>query len=417
MKSVTIMIVLLLAPLSMAYGVDLASLQAEAIKNRQVIQRYQNNLEKSISDERIAKSGYYPSVNIAYTANALDEASLLEDKENSVFYSALSLNLFAGFKDKYNIKSASLLRQVESYKLNGMEQDIKRNVALKYLQVYGRQANLKARQDTYNTLQRVYEDGEKRNQVGLIDNNALLKFKVDLNFAAIQVKTAQAELDKSLLLLRRETNSTVNLSELSFQEFESMPELTSYEKSEKEMLERRSEIKVLNEMVGIYESQAEMARAAYYPQLDFTASYQNYDNDYVNGAGDNSVEESRAQLVLSMNLFSGFSSQQTIAKMEIEQRSAALDLIELKQDLKAGLKSLYLDYKVSLDTVKAALLNIEQAKENLRITRLKYNEGLQTESELLDAVSTLSRADYNHVEVVMALYSNYYGILRMVEKL
>lgn len=410
-----LIVLLVLAPLSVAQSKDLTDLQATALKSRQVIQRYENNLEKSIKDERIAQSGYYPSVDLAYTVNSLDEAATFEARENSVFTAAVSINLFSGFKDKYSIKSAALLRQVETYKLKGIRQDIMANVALYYLNVYGRKANLKAQQDTYTTLQRVYEDGKKRNEVGLIDNNSLLKFKVDLDYAGIQVKKAQAELDKSLLLMRREAGSQVGLTELSFTEFQAIPHV-SHESYEKEMLTNRSEIKVLEEMVGIYEAQAQMAGAAYYPQLGLTTSYKNYDDNYVNGAGDSSEDEIRAQIVLSMNLFNGFASQETIAKAEIDKRSARLDLAELKNDLKTSLASLYLDYEVSRDTIKAALSNIEQAKENLRVTRLKYQEGLQTESELLGAVSTLSRAEYNHVEVITALFSNYYKIVRAAEK-
>jgi len=407
----------ILIPFSCAYSADLQDLQSIALKNRQLVQRYKNNVENAAKDERIARSGYYPSVDIAYTINSLDEASTFEAKENSVIYGAVSINLFAGFKDKYNVKSASLLRKIETYKLKGIEQDILQNVALHYLGVYSRQANLKAQQDVYNTLQRVYEDGKKRNEVGLIDNNALLKFKVDLDFASIQIKKAQAELDKSLLLLQRQTGSTDQLSELSFSEFESIPAKVSLEAYEKEMLKNRNELKVLAEMVGVYEAQAETAKAAYYPQLNFTTSYQNYDDDSINGNGDSSEDEFRAQLVLSMNLFNGFVTSESIAKAKIEQRSARLDLEELQGDLKAGLASLYLDYEVSRDNIKAARTNIDQAKENLRVTRLKYNEGMQTESELLDAVSTLSRAEYNYVAVMTTLHSNYYKILRMAEQL
>ncbi len=418
MKPIQVLIGLLIfTPLSTAHCADLMDLQNNALKERHVIQRYKNNLEKAVKDEGIAKSGLYPSLDVAYTVNSLDEEATFEAKENSVVYGAVSLNLFAGFRDIYNIKSARILQQVENYKLKSIEQDIMQNVALQYIFVFGSKASLKAQEDTYSTLQRVYEDGEKRNQVGLIDNNALLKFKVDLDFSGIRVKTVKATLDKSMLRLLRESGSQVKFEDLAFTEFQSIPNLSAYETYEKEMMANRSEIKILEEMVNIYEAQAKMARSAYYPQLKFSTSYQNYDNDFVNGEGDTSVDEIRTQLVLSMNLFSGFATNAAIAKLEIEQRSVKLDLEELTRDLKTGLRSLYLDFEVNRDNVKAALTNIEQAKENLRITRLKYHEGLQTESELLEAVSTLSRAEYNRVAVITALYSNYYKILRMAEKL
>lgn len=417
MRSIlAICIVFLCMPFSTVYGMELAGLQGQAVKNRGLVQRYVNNLEKSRKDETIAKSGYYPSVNLSYVVNSLDEASTTEAKENSIFSGNISYNLFAGFQDKYGVRSAALLRQVEEYKLQGIKQDILGKVALYYLSVYGYKANLKAARDTHATLERVYEDGKKRNEVGLIDNNSLLKFKVDLDYAAIQVKTAEAELKKSLLMLQRESGTQLSLDELSFPEFQQLPAIDKLENYEKLMLENRSEIKVMQEMVGLYEAQAKAAQAAYYPQLNLTASYQNYNDDYINGAGDVSVDETRLQLVLSMNLFSGFTTRETIAKLEIDRRSAQLDLEELKNDLKTTLASLYLDYEVNRENVSAALTNIEQAKENLRITRLKYSEGLQTESELLDAVSTLSRAENNHVAVITSLYSNHYQIVRMMEQ-
>jgi outer membrane protein len=70
---------------------------------------------------------------------------------------------------------------------------------------------------------------------------------------------------------------------------------------------------------------------------------------------------------------------------------------------------------VSLDNIGVAEENIDHAKENLRITQLKYNEGLQRESDLLDAVTSLSRARYNYVAVIRNAFLNHFQITRMVE--
>lgn len=59
--------------------------------------------------------------------------------------------------------------------------------------------------------------------------------------------------------------------------------------------------------------------------------------------------------------------------------------------------------------------SIEQAQENLRITRLKYEEGLQQESDPLDAITNLSRAQANEVAMVRTVFLNYFQIIRMVD--
>jgi len=125
-------------------------------------------LRKSGREVERVRSGYNPSLNIGYQANNLDEAARFEHRQNSSVYAAASMNIFAGFKDRYGIESAKILQKVDGYRLKGLEQDIQRNVALRYLSVYERQANLTVAQDGLKTLKRLYRDGERRLQVGLI---------------------------------------------------------------------------------------------------------------------------------------------------------------------------------------------------------------------------------------------------------
>ena len=179
-----------------AYALDLPQMQRMALDNRKIVQRYMVNLEKSEKERVKAGGGYLPSVDVSYTTNSLKKPNPLAGqlgRENSVVYGAVSLNLFAGFRDKYNIESADLLQQVEARRLQGIRQDIQLNVALRYLDVYQRQANLLVAEDAYTTLKKLYADGENRLEVGLIDTNELLKIKVDLDNADITVKRAEAD--------------------------------------------------------------------------------------------------------------------------------------------------------------------------------------------------------------------------------
>jgi outer membrane protein TolC len=90
-------------------------------------------------------------------------------------------------------------------------------------------------------------------------------------------------------------------------------------------------------------------------------------------------------------------------------------LDELKNDLVTDLCNLHIDFQVSLENVEVARRSIEQAEENLRITQLKYKEGLQRESDLLDAITSLSRAKYNHVAVMQTAFSNNFQLTRMFD--
>ncbi len=397
------------------FAIGLSDMQEMALGKRKIVQRYITNLEKSEKDITRARGGYYPSVDLAYSINSLDEPSKTEADESSVAHGAVTWNLFAGFYDKYTIESALLLRGVESYRLRGIRQDLQLLVALRYLAVYERRANLKVTLDAFTTLGKIYRDGQSRLEVGLIDKNELLKFKVDLDNSDITMKAAQASLDKSILLLAREIDNALKLDDLDFAEFSIIPQLGDQEKSEGEMLTNRSEIKALQGLVDSAEMQVKAEYSGYYPQLDLEGSYRRYDDDYLIGNGEIDDEELRARLVVSMNLFNGFVDEADIGKAKLEARGLQYDLVELEDTLKTDLKNLYIDFKVSLENVSVAEQNIKLAKESLRITQLKYDEGLQRESDLLDAITNLSRAQFNYVTVTRTVFENHFRIIRMVE--
>lgn len=408
-------VLILLFSVSAAYGVDLAGMQKMALNNREVIQQYITRLEQSEKDLTRAKGGYYPAVDIGYTVNSLDEATTDEHEKNSVLSGRISYSLFTGFRDKYNVRSAEKLKAVEGYRLQGIRQDVLLNVALAYLDVYERLANRKVAASAFETLGKVYRDGESRFQVGLIGKNELLKFRVDYDNADITLKAAEADLRKSVNDLSRQVGSSIGFDTLDFKDFAELPSLIDKEDYTKRMLDKRSEIKVLESVIDANRARSDAELSGYYPRVDLVGSYRKYDDDYINGNGDVEEDELRAQLVMSMNLFQGFTTEATVARAKLEVRSAQYELEEVKDRLTTALENLYIDLEVSLANVEVANRSIEQAEENLRITQLKYDEGLQRESDLLDAITSLSRAQYNYVAVIRTVFLNNFQLTRMVD--
>jgi len=118
-----------------------------------------------------------------------------------------------------------------------------------------------------------------------------------------------------------------------------------------------------------------------------------------------------------MNIFAGqeIYREPTISKTKLTVRETQYDQAELKNTLETDLANLFIDYRVSMDNVDGYREDTKHAEENLCITQLKYKEGLQRESDLLDAVTNLSRARYNEVTVIRTVFENAFRITRMVE--
>lgn len=398
-----------------AFASSLEEFQDMAVKNRKVVEAYKLSVKKARESEKIAKSGYMPSLDVSYTFNSLNEKTTTENDENSVFYSALSWNIFSGFKDKYNIKSAKILTQIEILNLKGIKQDIKYAVSMRYLAIINAKASQSVSEDAYNTLNKIHTDAKNRFEVGVIKKNDLLKIKVDLDNSKIDLKKSQTEFKKSIILLERAVDDDISLANVNFTELKSLPNLDDKETYEGKMIANRSEIEALKLGTEIATLSVKSERSSLYPSVDFTSSYKKYDDDYINGSGNIDTEEIRQQLTISINLFDGFSKYGNISKAKIESKRIRYDLYELIRDLKADLKNKFLDLDVSNENITVAKSSIAQAEENLRITQLSYNEGLSTTSDLLDAIAGLSRAKFNYVTAETEYYANYFTIVRLVE--
>ena len=414
MNTIKLILVFLLLG-GVARAADLAELQEQALANREVIQRYVTNLEKSRANETLARSGFYPSLDVGYTANWLDEPTVFEDRENRFASGTVSWNIFAGLRDKYNLQSAAQLSQAEGYRLQGLKQDIKLAVALRYLAIHDRQASLVVAEDAAATLSKLAEDAVNRLAVGLIQKSEMLKFKVDLDNAIIARKKARAELDKSLALLQREIGGAVDPAGLRFPEFTELPPVLDQPEYEAAMPDQRSELKYLAELAGAAALRLKVERARYYPSVNLAGIYRQYD-DPVNDYGSDD-DELRAQLTLSVNLFDGFGRKARIGAASHEEQGLRYDLAEARRDFTVQLQNLFLDYRVSGDNVEVAAAGIAQAEENLRVTRLAYEEGVTRESEVLDAIANLSRARFNFVAAKSEGFANYFQIVRAAEGL
>ncbi|MDJ0622003.1 MAG: TolC family protein [Desulfocapsaceae bacterium] len=409
-----------------AFSLDLEEMQDLALANREIIKRNIVDFEKSERDIALARAGFYPSVDLIYEANATDDSDsrlsfgtggsiALQSDRDSTFTGAVSWNIFNGFRDKYQLESSQFLSEVEGFQLEGLKQDIQLNVALRYIAVYERRANLDVAKNNFETLQKIYRDAQNRFDVGLIDKNELLTFKVDLDNSDIQLEQAKADLRKSVNLLAREIGAEMQLEQISFSMFDDVPGKKDLDENRLVMLAERSEILALKRLLDANVMQTKAEKSEYYPKVDLVGSYRNFDDDLINGSGDVNSDEFRAQLNVSINLFQGGATRESVARAQLETRGLEYDLQELIDDLETELQNLHIDFEVNLRNIEVALVGIEQAKENLRVTRLKYSEGLQRESELLDAVANLSRAEFNYVAAVRTVFQTHFNIIRTVE--
>ena len=99
---------------------------------------------------------------------------------------------------------------------------------------------------------------------------------------------------------------------------------------------------------------------------------------------------------VSLNIFSGQSTRAGIVNIQQQREKLLEQKNRLEDDIKLEVEKYYLDVLSSKEKIAVTSGAISQAEENLRINKIRYEEGVGTATEVLDAVSLLTIAETNY---------------------
>lgn len=398
-----------------AAAVTLDELMDTALDKRALIKAHGAMLEKSGEEVSQVKGRFLPTVDLGYQYNSLDQAELSET-DRSFFQSRVTAtwNLFSGFKDISDLDSAKKQQEIRRFTLKGAKQDVRLEVALDFLKVFGAVANLEVAEDALSLYRKEQHNVELKYKVGVLKKNDWLKIKVEAANALQQVHKAQARQAQAVNDLGLNTVTRVKATQLNFHCFDLIPVLDDPARYQALLMENRSEIQALRCRVEDFKIRVNSAKALFYPKLDLVSQYLTRDDG---PATSDSGEESRVMLRGTVNLFDGFRKNRELGKARLDVVKVQADLTELERQMTNRLDNFFLDFSVSLKNMDVADKSRTEAQENLRITRLAFEKGILTSADLLDAIYYLSRARFKLVDSRITMFQNHFRILRMVETL
>jgi len=168
----------------------------------------------------------------------------------------------------------------------------------------------------------------------------------------------------------------------------------------------RAEIRIVNELMEAMDLERTSKNAGYYPKFFVQGGYEFTENRYM-------VHEGNWSAILGMriNLYNGGKTTAEVFKAERERMKLLEQKSKLVDDIRVEVQGYLLDSVTALERVAVTENAIESAEENLRINRTKYEEGVGTASDVLDAVTLLTRAETNYYRAVYDLRRAEAGVL------
>ena len=364
------------------------------------ITRQQEDISEA--DTLIARSLLLPTINasasqtfLAYQPRAIFGPQRVPTSEKSFFSYGLGIQQllydFQGSVARYNASRAILdAKRRDTMRVKNL---ISLTFALAYFDLLEAEKLVLVAEKEVESVQAHLRDAKNLYDGGVITKNDLLQAEVRLSDAQQKLLNARnsraVNASRLNTILARPLNTEVQVTDIG--ESTAGYVIPGREKAWEAAMEHRPEMLIVEETMRSLGFEEASKKAEYYPRFFAGVSYDYTENRFM-------VHQGNAALLLGMtlNLFSGGSTKAEVLKIGHQKRQLQEQRARLADEIRLEVEKNILDMRNARERVAVAKDAVGQAEENLRINRVRYEEGVGTATEVLDAVTLLTVAETNH---------------------
>ena len=321
---------------------------------------------------------------------------------NNVYAASLDLNqvLWAGGKVATGIKMAHLYSNASDEQLKIAQKSISKSVKQMYYEVLLAKAMSGIQQESLDLARQHLDMIDAQYKQGIASDLEVLRQKVEVSNTEPALTQAQnlyeeGRIDlKNLLGLDPETD--ISLSDGFNCGTQNPGEISELYK---EALAGRSEYRNMKYQLDLYNEMITIERAGHFPYLSAFASRQ------FQGQSDSGFPSSGLQswntvagLKLSLPLFAGGTVTSRTRQAEIQAEIARTNLAELERDIKIEVKKAWLSMKEASERLESQTTAVEQARQALAATEVRFENGLASQLELNDTSLALNKSQTLYIQ-------------------
>jgi len=373
-----------------------------AVDNNRTIRITQQQEKISEADTLIARSVLLPSVNasasqtfLAHQPKAIFGPQIVPTSEKSFVSYSLGVQQllydFEGSVSRY--KASRAILDTKKFDTLRVRNQVSLDFAVAYFDLLEAEKLVLVAEKEVESVRGHLRDAANLYENGVITKNDLLQAEVRLSDA--QQKLLNARNRRAINASRLNTILSRPLSaEVQVLDVEETPAghvILDREKAWDAALELRPEMRIVDETMRSLNFEEVSRKSEYYPRFFAGASWDYAENRYMFHQGNASV-----LLGMTVNLFSGGSTRAEVLKIEYQKTQLQEQRARLGDEIRLEVERNILDLRNAIERIKVTKDAAGQAEENLRINRVRYEEGVGTATEVLDAVTLLTVAETNY---------------------
>jgi len=377
-------------PVSLQEAIELG------IKNSKQLKNSQAKIEEATAAVREAVERKLPDAKVSASYLRLNSANVdLKTQNNNggggtapnisqAVYGILnaSLPIYAGGRIRYGIEASKYLAEATKLDAENDKEEVIQNIVEAYVNLYKSKQTINLIKENLNQAQHRVDDLTNLEKNGLLARNDLLKAELQQSNVELALLDAEnnwqlANVSMDLLLGLPEKTELIPDSTLIDQTF-TLKTLDEYVQT---AYTNRKDLASLDLRKKATETGVKAVKGDYYPSLALTGGYIAADipkfitiTNAVNiGAG------------VSYNLGSLWKTKAKVQQAEARTKQLEISESLLNDNIRLEVSKAYLNWTSNQKKIEVYAKAVEQANENYRITKNKYDNSFATTTELIDA--------------------------------
>lgn len=314
----------------------------------------------------------------------------------------ISVPVFSGFKIRNAIHASTYQYQAATFLAENDKEQLALQTIQDYINLYKSRKMLNLVKENLKSTQQRVKDFKNLEKNGLLARNDLLKSQ--LQEANVELLLEEAKKNERILNYKLARNlklpegTQIQTSDMDFGLVPSLQASQTISRSDLEALE-------LQEKAA--EDQVKIAKSGYYPSIGLSGGYMALDLK-------NALEVTNAMNIgvgISYNLANLFKlkSDVKVAKSKARELQHHIDIASDK--IQVQIKKAEQDYQLTLRKLEVYTQSEDQAIENYRIVKDKYDNGLSDTNDLLEADVQQLQAKINLANSKADITQKYYELL------
>jgi outer membrane protein TolC len=401
-------------PISLRQALELAR------RNNLQLQQAQLSLQRSQASLRAVQAAEYPRVNLG--AGVANQGSyIFSDQPDSLFGQDLDTNttsltgdlslnydLFTSGGRRARIRAAEEQLRNDRLELERISEEVRLNVSTRYYDLQQADELVRIQQSAVRNAQASLRDAQALEQAGV-------GTRFDVLTSQVQVARATQDLANALSqqrVSRRQLAVLVNLAESVIitaadpVEIAGLWNLTQ-EQSIIQAYKNRAELEQQLAQRNINEQQRRIALATLGPQISLAARYNLSESlDSNNNNNSQQSQDFRDQYSLganvTLNLYDGGEARARAREAEANIAIAETNFANQRNQIRLDVEQAYSQLQSNFENIQTASVALEQAREALRLARLRFQAGVGTQTEVIDSENRLTQAEGDRVNAILS---------------